>query len=611
MIARRALTAFGCQTCRQTIYQAVLRSNAPSLGNLSQNVRRAQTTVATRRFMSTRDENVVSHSQTVQAEKDEHNLEEDAEADEDTPWFLEEEAPRHLPSQHKPTLPKIPENAPEMLEPLIKYVYEDMGLDDLSLLDLRDIDPPTSLGPNLVMLFGTARSERHLHISSGRFVRWIRRNYNVSARAEGLIGAGELKTKLRRLRKKAKLLGQNTLLTPGADLGISTGWVCVNTRTAAETVTDESANFDASGLISGFGASEHGTTIVVQCMTESRRQELDLESLWKGILKRNLKEQAKIRGEKPSDDELDGLVATKLQLHQAPGASQWSAMEKASQQHRYYSTSARRLAPSPQVDAASDNATSAGRPMDLDQVASLQQEFLDIQLAGAPMDEARLEQLVSSILRAPLSGGLTVEDRLALVDQMLHTGDERGLKIHTRQMLVTIIEALVTSPAYGPELGRAQVNFEMLLRELDTPPTEEEVARLMNAYASHGDWERFWEIFKTTSRFQLPRSGRLYELAFRTIAATQDVKLCQETLRWLYYELIVEQPSITPDGALGKAIVSCVNVADKHAMRLHKNPPNFEAMPPVEVRRIQHNEYVKILASMEALCRDGPVSSTP
>src|SRR5690606_2413854 len=106
-------------------------------------------------------------------------------------------------------LPTIPPGSPDILEPVVKYVYEEMGLDDLDLLDLRDFDPPPALGQNLIMLFGTARSERHLHVASGRLVRWLRYNYKLEADADGLIGPGELKTKLRRLRRKAKLLGSN------------------------------------------------------------------------------------------------------------------------------------------------------------------------------------------------------------------------------------------------------------------------------------------------------------------------------------------------------------------------------------------------------------------
>ncbi|KAJ3476637.1 hypothetical protein NLG97_g9063 [Lecanicillium saksenae] len=79
------------------------------------------------------------------------------EAKEDTPWFLDEELPQHPPSQHQQTLPVAPEGAPPVVDPMMKYIFEDMGLDDIALFDLRELDPHAALGPNLIMVFGTAR----------------------------------------------------------------------------------------------------------------------------------------------------------------------------------------------------------------------------------------------------------------------------------------------------------------------------------------------------------------------------------------------------------------------------------------------------------------------
>lgn len=528
-----------------------------------------------------------------------------AEKSEEIPWFLEEDAPRHPPSQHKANLPKVPEDAPAMLNPMLKYVYEDMGLDDISMLDVRDLDPPASLGANLIMLFATTRSERHLHVSSGRFVRWLRRNYNLAARAEGLIGSGELKTKLRRLRKKAKLMGHNTAMIPGGDNGISTGWVCVNFRTKDGAASDE-ASYDESGSFSGFGASQSGTTIVVQCMTEARRQELDLETLWKGILRRNLDQQAKIRGEPADAAKLDEMLASKLQLHAAPGASQWDAMKRASQQHRYFSTSARRLQ-SPdepgtsKTPASSVMITNQGQEHYSLEVDTWGQGLVDVLIKGAPMDQARLEQLVSDALGAPLTDETTAGSRLALIDQILQTGEERGLKVRSKSMFVTLVESLATSPAYGPELGRAQKNCEMLLTETEEPLELEEVGRLMNAYASRRDWDRFWDIFRNPTRFNLPRLARLYELAFRTMASTKDAKLCTEALRWVYPEMLMEKPPVKLGVSLSRALKSCILVADPAAEELLHNPPPQLNMAPIQIRSLENREFVKVLREVEAL----------
>ncbi|KAG6251716.1 ATPase synthesis protein 25 mitochondrial [Claviceps purpurea] len=297
-------------------------------------------------------ENITPAAKASQQPAENHDevSEESSSAEQSTgpkPWFLEVEAPSHPPSLHTPKLPEAPAGSPALITPMIKYIFEDMGLDEIALLDLRDLDPPAALGPNLIMLFATARSERHLHVCSGRFVRWLGRNYKVNAKADGLIGAGELKTKLRRLRKKAKLMGTNTMMVPDGDNGISTGWVCVNFSTSDEPA-DETASFDDSGRLSGFGTVSTGTTVVVQCMTESRRSQLDLIPLWRGILKRNLEANMKIRGQGFQDPkDLEALVSSKFQLPEEPeiegAAAQWANLQQASaQQHRYFSTSARR-----------------------------------------------------------------------------------------------------------------------------------------------------------------------------------------------------------------------------------------------------------------------------
>lgn len=549
------------------------------------------------------------------------NAEQLAQQEDDEPWFLQEAPPRHPPSQHKPTLPTAPPDSPAMLDSMIKYVYEDMGLDDLSILDLRDLDPQASLGPNLIMLFGTARSERHLHISAGRFIRWLKRTHNISSKGEGLIGAGELKTKLRRLRKKAKLMGQSMTLVPGADNGISTGWVCVNFRTTDDT-TSESASFDDSGRISGFGSSETGTTVVVQCMTEARRTELNLEKLWKDLFRRNLKEQARVRDETPSDSHLDQILASKLQLHETPGTSQFEAMQRASQQHRYYSTSARRLQ---SLDVAQDPpdllfSQPPPRPrkpeVQPSNAEGVWADFINVQINGAPLDLAKLQSLISDVFRAPLEAGLSSSARLGLADQLLQTADERGLEVRSREVLVTLIESIVVSPAYAQDLVRAQRNFELLLRDLDECPTEEELMRLMKAYWVRADWNRFWKVLSTPTLFNRPRSHEIYELAFRAAAGKGSKIMATDMIRRLWPEMQREQPPVLPVGSLVKAIEGCIHVADHKALNRHAKPLGRQRVAQMRYlsrRKYKGSEMLRVLRELrtsERLAANPPPASS-
>lgn len=611
MISRPAIATLGCCSCRNAIFRAVLGSAAPNIRAFPAPPPR-QLPSSTRRLFSSerqfgagarKDEALTT---TASSERQVPEQNEDAE---EKPWFLEEEPPRHPPSLHTPTLPKAPEDAPALLEPMMKYIYDDMGLDELSLLDLRDLDTPAALGPNLIMLFGTARSERHLHVSSGRFVRWLRRNYKVNAKAGGLIGPGELKTKLRRLRKKAKLMGTNTMILPGGDNGISTGWVCVNFSTTGNDA-DEAVSFDEGGRFSGFGAAQTGTTIVVQCMTESRRSELDLETLWQGILRRSLERDRKMRGESAGvKAELDKLVSSKVQLPTSPAALQWQALQQASQQRRHFSISARRL--QPQAEKSEGNAGTDQREPDAvaaeaeteHDLSRLRQQIHELQVGGIPLNQEILENLVSAVFRAAPSTPDSATERLALVDQLLLTAHERGMKVLSKDMVVTLVESLVDSPAYGPELQRSQKNLELLLVEMHSALDDNQVLRLMGAYANRQDWDRFWDTFRSPARFNVPRSQEQYELVFRVMAATGDSKLCTEGLRWVYPEMLKEEPPVLPTGALYKALKACILTADQAAEELLHNPPPSEALDLVGRRRLQRREFVRVLKEVEDLRR--------
>ncbi|OAR00224.1 hypothetical protein LLEC1_03040 [Akanthomyces lecanii] len=568
MIARPAMASLSCRSCQTTLFRAVLAAGRPGMAISAQRLqsRPDSSLLDQQRNLSTTRRLRIEDNTTKAFGDDPSETKQTDE--EDTPWFLDEKPPQHPPSQHQQELPVAPEGAPAVVEPMMKYIFEDMGLDDLALFDLRELDPHAALGPNLIMVFGTARSEKHLHVSAGRFVRWIRKHHQFEAKADGLIGAGELRTKLRRLRKKAKLMGTNANIIPRGDNGISTGWICVSFNTD-DGVSDADANFDATGRMAGFDAGAAGTTIVVQCMTEARRQELDLEALWEGMLKRSFRDNRNLHGQEPlSAEELKDQVASRLQLPDGynKAGQQWQAMEDASQK-RYFSTSARRLTPEGST-ATPPQATH----LNLDSVATHVQDF---QASGAPMDAQDLVQLIRHVFQAGPRDPDTAAERLKL--------------------------SLVSSPAYGPALQRAQANIEFLLTERRIAPTNDQVHRLMVAYARHQDWDRFWDALRVPARFQQPRSAALYELAYTTVAATGDARLCTEALRWLYLEMGREEQPVLPTGTLYDALRACILVADPAAEELLHRPPPDSEMTTLEARNLQRREFVTMLRDVERI----------
>ncbi|RFU77328.1 hypothetical protein TARUN_4880 [Trichoderma arundinaceum] len=613
MITRPVAAALGCCGCRNAILRAVSSKPLAGIGqSASRGIRQAPGS-RVRSFLPSQQFGTVAQKDAEAKTESEppRNEEDDVDTEEptDTPWFLDVQPPRHAPLQHIASLPKVPEDAPHLLEPMMKYIYEDMGLDELSMLDLRDLDPPAALGANLIMIFGTARSERHLHVSAGRFVRWLRRNHKVGARADGLIGPGELKTKLRRLRKKAKMLGTNTTILPGADNGISTGWVCVNFK-AHDLGVQESSNYDESGRFSGFGAPLMGTTVVVQCMTESRRNELDLETLWRGILRRNIEEMQKVKGKAAlNSSELESLVSSKIQLPDTPSAHQWQALKLASQQQRQFSTMARRLQARTQRSESRATSIDSDTLVTEDQPGSpsfdltaLRRHIHDFQVAGTPVSPDTLQSLISAVFQAEVSVEDTASERLALVDQLSLVAEERGIPIMSKDWLITLIESIIMSPAYGAELQRAQKNIEFLLSDQqDSPLNNGEIMRLMAAYAYRSDWERFWDAFRTPARFQMPRSPELYELAYRALASTGDRKLCTDALRWVYPEMLKEEPKIWPVGSLYMSLKACILVADPAAENLLHHPPPQDSLDLFGQRQLLHREFLRVLREVENL----------
>ena len=208
------------------------------------------------------------------------------------PWYLQEQHSFTLPASksEREKLPELPTDPPEKLQPILEHLSTNIGLDYLTLLDMRALDPPPPLGSNLIMLIGTARSEKHLHVSAERFSRWLRNAYRLTPTTDGLIGRNEFKRRMRRKAKRAKLLRSvNGQEEPSRDDGLSTAWICVNAGFIDEHIVQEHA-LETEGAI-GFGTKIIGTRLVVQMMTEERRNELDLETLWNNYLKRQVRRE--------------------------------------------------------------------------------------------------------------------------------------------------------------------------------------------------------------------------------------------------------------------------------------------------------------------------------
>ena len=205
-----------------------------------------------------------------------------------TPWYLQVESPQRQsnPLLERQQIPKLPPDPPPLLKPMLEHISVDLGLDNLLIFDLRKIDPPPALGANLLMVLGTARSEKHLHVSADRFCKWLKRTHKLSPYADGLLGRGELKLKLKRKARRARLLSSvGSAETKDVDDGLRTGWICVNVGNINDGKGTAESFTGHEGYV-GFGEEAGGAKIVIQMLTEEKREELDLEGLWSRIQQR-------------------------------------------------------------------------------------------------------------------------------------------------------------------------------------------------------------------------------------------------------------------------------------------------------------------------------------
>lgn len=213
-----------------------------------------------------------------------------------TPWYLQVESPQRAsnPLLERQKIPELPADPPPLLKPMLEHISINLGLDNLTLFDLRKIDPPPALGANLIMILGTARSEKHLHVSADRFCRWLKTTYKLTPYADGLMGRGELKLKLRRKARRARLLSNvGSSETSTTDDGLRTGWICVNVGTIEDGRASVEDHTKQHGYI-GFGSEAEGARVVIQMLTEEKREELDLEELWGKMLRRHEKKEDRI-----------------------------------------------------------------------------------------------------------------------------------------------------------------------------------------------------------------------------------------------------------------------------------------------------------------------------
>lgn len=271
-----------CHACRHDVLQSFVRVSGLTLAQTP----RFSNELQRRRFFTTpylkvESANHLSSDRDIAIElHDDVPIPDEAtSSSQDLPWYLQVEPVIETthPLARQQQIPDVPENAPPITREILQHLSLEIGLDDMVLLDLRGRDPPPALGGNVIMVIGSARGVKHLNVSADRFCRWLRSTYKLRPYADGLLGRNELKIKLRRKARRARLASSAGTTADTSDDGITTGWICVNVGSVDDPSIIQNMR---EGGFEGFGKVQGGTRIVVQMFTEEKRADVDLEALW-------------------------------------------------------------------------------------------------------------------------------------------------------------------------------------------------------------------------------------------------------------------------------------------------------------------------------------------
>ena len=610
-----------------------------------------------------------------QQDQDDHGSPEEKSS---TPWYLQVDMPpkETSPLLKRQQLPALPSNPPPLLQSMLEHISVDLGLDDLTLFDLRDIDPPPALGAKLLMVLGTARSEKHLHVSADRLCKWLKRTHKLSPYADGLIGRGEFKLRLRRKAKRARLLSKvGSTETSNVDDGIRTGWICVNVGNVPDGC-GLTIRKDLHDDYVGFGEDVEGANLVIQMLTQEKREELDLEGLWGKILRRHERKGVNISEGASSylPGQEVGQPPFRQDLARSDSSFPFASLSKPSAQIKAYSTSATAWrekdglqapihllehiehAASPRsltrsvLDGLSSTRSYESMPRNQNlsgaekRVSKLQCLFDNVRTL--PLEEARemLAHTSSAFWTSfnevyPLFPNITESEcRLSVLCYAHEIGAANGkdaIVFMLREMEATFIEipervykvalkAILRpeSSTRGPrplpalsqlslylvaktlehmslrghiiateeirsmlQVGVLQASDDFAgqfslrkdalqrLRRLmgdlvqDPAPIDAE-SRVLHDCADAGDWDNFWDVWRSFARTMRPRPKELYLTMFRRVAQRGHQAETMQALRNWVPEMAYEEPPVAMDADIAKAIKTCLLVAEPNLAKI-------------------------------------------
>jgi hypothetical protein len=190
----------------------------------------------------------------------------------------------------------------------------------------------------------------------------------------------------------------------------------------------------------------------------------------------------------------------------------------------------------------------------------------ELQTEGVRPTREQYLDLIRAIFVQPGKDDVAVREQSLLAMHVIDSMFEQGEKVLDHDVFVTVMATLLKSNAIGDAASRLLTMFEHLSAEARLPcPSEGLLMQLLDAYASRGMWDKFWETWRIPPRFFKPRSHDMYTYLFELFARDRHQTRCIDALRWCVQEMGNENPPVVPDQRLLDAIVACIRVADPRA----------------------------------------------
>lgn len=173
---------------------------------------------------------------------------------ESVPWYLRDDSSSPLLDNKNVELPVVPDHAPSSVNTFLELLSNEYGLEDIELFDLTQLDPENEYHadnqPIEYMIICTGKSEKHIYKASNELRTYIKHNYNLIPKIEGMASNSKTPAARRRMLRRAR---KGPLATDNDYGRTPNSWVMCDTAV---------------------------NNTCIHILTDSRRDELNLETLW-------------------------------------------------------------------------------------------------------------------------------------------------------------------------------------------------------------------------------------------------------------------------------------------------------------------------------------------